>query len=276
MQVMPDKPDPLALSGRIYNLLLYAYPASFRREYGRPMAQLFRDEARDTLQGSGTAGLIGLWFLTLFDLLKTAIAEHIWEVFHMPLQKLLQRWSGPAAAIAGLLWVSPSLIEVEGNLGILLYAPAFLLMAVGLAGLYQRLSASQRLASRLAFGVALMGLLIMLAVALFLLIPVPDAANFFFGTLWGVLVAFLPIIAGFAGMGVIAISTGALGRLSFVPLAQAAFMLGILFTLSDSGPNRPTPPAQTTFLVLFGISWILLGFALWSTPEDAPSPELPA
>ena len=118
MRVKPNKPNPLALSGRIYSLLLYAYPVPFRREYGRLMAQLFRDEARDTLQGSGTAGLIGLWFLTLYDLMKTAFAEHIWEVFHMPIEKL-QRWSGPAAAIAGPLWVSLFLIEVEDNLLIL-------------------------------------------------------------------------------------------------------------------------------------------------------------
>ena len=30
-------------SHRLYQLLLYAYPAAFRREYGREMAQLFRD-----------------------------------------------------------------------------------------------------------------------------------------------------------------------------------------------------------------------------------------
>jgi len=276
MRIKFNKPDLLTLSRQIYSLLLYAYPASFRREYGHPMAQLFRDEAGDTLQGSGTAGLIGLWFFTFFDLLKTSIAEHIWEVFHMPMQKLLHHWSSPAAAIAGLLWVSLFLIEVEGNLGFLLYVPVFLLMAVGLAGLYQRLQASLRLGSRLTFGVALLGLLIMLAVALLSSIPIPGATNFFFGTLWGVLVLFLPVIAGFAGMGVIAIYTRALGRLSFVPLAQAALMLGVCLTLSDSGPDRPAPPAQTTFLVLFGISWILLGFALWSTPEDTPGQELPA
>jgi hypothetical protein len=258
MRVKPNKPNPLALSGRIYSALLYAYPTPFRREYGHPMAQLFRDEARDTLQRSGTVGLIGLWFLTLFDLLKTAFAEHIWEVFHMPMQKL-QRWSGPAAAIAGLLWVSLFLIEVENNLRLLLFVPALLLMTVGLAGLYQRLPASLRLGSRLAFGVALIGLLLMLAFALGLSLAGTDL---FWNTLW---LVFLTVIVGIAGMGVIAISKRALGRLSFVPLAQAAFLLGIFLTVGDSGPDR-------TFSVLYGISWVLLGFALWSTSEDAPGP----
>lgn len=267
---MQDGPKLLILSARIYRLLLYAYPVPFRREYGREMAQVFRDDTRHTLRQRGVSALAGLWLLTFIDLLKTALAEHIWEVFHMPMEKL-QRWSGPAAAIAGLLWVSLFLIEVEGNLG-MLYVPVLLLMAVGLAGLYQRLPASLRLGRRLAFGVALIGLLLMLAVALGLSF-LTGADDLFFTTLWALLVVFLPVIVGFAGVGVIAISTGALGRLSFVPLAQAAFLLGMFLTMSDSGPEDP---AQLTFHVLFGISWVLLGFALWSTPEDATDPALPA
>lgn len=265
MRVKPNKPDPLALSGWIYRLLLYAYPVPFRREYGQPMAQLFRDEARDTLQGSGTAGLIGLWFLTLIDLLKTAFAEHIWEVFHMPMEKL-QRWSGPAAAIAGLLWVSSWLIEVDDNIRVLLFVPTLLFMAVGLAGLYRRLPTSLSLGNALAFGVTLMGLLLMLAAALGLVLAGADLA-------WTILTVSFPIVmVGIGGMGVIAISKRALGRLSFVPLAQAAFLPGIFLTGGDSGLD----PAQITFIVLFGISWILLGFALWSTHQDAPDPALPA
>jgi hypothetical protein len=249
---------------------LHAYPAPFREEYGPQMNQVFRDEIRDALRERSITGLIVLWLFTLADLFKTALAEHIWEVFHMPMQKLLQRWSGPAAAIAGILWVSPFLIGVQGNLGFWLYVPMFLLMAVGLAGLYQRLPASLRLGSLLAFGVALMGLLLMLASALGISL-ITGFEDFFFNTLWVLLVVFLSVIGGFASMGVIAIYTRALGRLSFVPLAQAASFLGIFLTMSES-PD----PVQTTFLVLFGICWILLGFALWSTQEEIVGPEVPA
>jgi hypothetical protein len=266
MRVKPNKPNPLALSVRIYSLLLYAYPAPFRREYGHPMAQLFRDEARDTLQGGGTTGLIGLWFLTLFDLLKTAFAEHIWEVFHMSMEKL-QRWSGLAAAIAGPLWVSLFLIEVEDNLRFLLFVPTLLFMAVGLAGLYRRLPPSLRLGNTLAFGVTLIGLLFMLAVAIGFILTDGDG-DLFWNT---VLAAFLAVIVGIAGMGVIAISKRALGRLSFIPLAQAAFLAGTFFATGVGGN-----PLHVTFTVLFGISWMLLGVALWNTREDAPGPALPA
>ena len=266
MRIKLDKPNPLALSVRIYSLMLYAYPAAFSREYGHPMAQLFKDEARDTLQGSGTAGLIGLWFLTLFDLLKTAFAEHIWEVFHMSMEKL-QRWSGPAAAIAGPLWVSIWFIEgVDENVIFLLLVPTLLFMAVGLAGLYRSLPASMRLGNTLAFGVALIGFLLMVVAAIGLSLT---EADLFWYTMT---VAFLTVIVGIAGMGVIAISKRALGRLSFVPLAQAAFLAGIFFTGGDS----ETDPLQISFIVLFGISWILLGVALWTKREDAPGPALPA
>src|SRR5690606_24912 len=102
----------LTLAGRVYRLLLYVYPTPFRREYGFDMAQVFRADTHDTLQECGMAGLIGLCFLTFTDLLKTAFAEHIWEVFHMPMEKL-QRLSGPAAAIGGSVWVS-SIIWIFG------------------------------------------------------------------------------------------------------------------------------------------------------------------
>ena len=182
----------------------------------------------------------------------------------MPMEKL-QRWSGPAAAIAGLLWVSIWLIEVDDNVIFLLFVPALLFMAVGLAGLYRRLPASLRLGNALAFGVALIGLLLMLASALGLGLT---GADLFWNTLW---VAFLTMTVGIASMGVIAISKRALGRLSFVPLAQAVFLVGTFFTGGDSGPD----PLQITFTILFGISWMLLGVALWNTREDAPGPALP-
>ena len=65
------------------------------------MAQVFRDETYSTMQESGVTGL--LWLHMLMDLLKTAFFEHLWEVFHMPIEKL-SRWSGPAVVIGGLFW----------------------------------------------------------------------------------------------------------------------------------------------------------------------------
>ena len=62
---------------QIYSLLLYLCPRSFRLEYGGPMAQLFRDKYRDALRTGRPPVLINLWLFTLFDLLRTALVEHL-------------------------------------------------------------------------------------------------------------------------------------------------------------------------------------------------------
>jgi hypothetical protein len=75
--------NTLVLANRIYKLLLFAYPAEFRREYGEPMAQLFRDETRATLRNSGAAGLVRFLLFTLVDLSKTILIEHLEAIANM-------------------------------------------------------------------------------------------------------------------------------------------------------------------------------------------------
>jgi hypothetical protein len=65
----PNWPD------RLYRLLLYAYPAAFRREYGPQMVQLFRDTRRDAYRQNGSLGR-GFWMPILTDLMRTAVQEH--------------------------------------------------------------------------------------------------------------------------------------------------------------------------------------------------------
>lgn len=66
----------LAVSERVYRLLLLAYPSEFRREYGPCMAQLFRDCCRDDTRDN-RSGLWRLWLRTLLDLVQTAPKEHL-------------------------------------------------------------------------------------------------------------------------------------------------------------------------------------------------------
>jgi hypothetical protein len=71
----------LAVSNRLYRLLLAAYPAEFRHEYGAHMAQVFRDRCREE-QGrrrgvGGSAGLARVWMETILDLARTAPEEHL-------------------------------------------------------------------------------------------------------------------------------------------------------------------------------------------------------
>ena len=70
----------LTLSVRLYGLLLAAYPAEFRREYGPHMAQLFRDRCRDEQRRrsrSARGSLLRVWVETILDLARTAPGEHL-------------------------------------------------------------------------------------------------------------------------------------------------------------------------------------------------------
>jgi hypothetical protein len=55
--------------------MLAAYPASFRREYGDAMVQLFRDLAGDAYRRRGLLGLAVLWLRTLTDLMSSVIRQ---------------------------------------------------------------------------------------------------------------------------------------------------------------------------------------------------------
>ena len=62
---------------RIYELLLFAYPAEFRREYGLQMTQVFRDCCREQDRKGNTLGLAWVWFHTLGDLVQSALKERM-------------------------------------------------------------------------------------------------------------------------------------------------------------------------------------------------------
>lgn len=67
----------IAISEHLYRGLLVVYPATFRRQYGSQMTQVFLDCCRVAYQQSGTGGVLRLWISTLADLVTNAIAEHV-------------------------------------------------------------------------------------------------------------------------------------------------------------------------------------------------------
>ena len=58
----------------IYSILLLAYPREFRREYGSQMVLLLVDCQRDVRTAPARTRL---WVRTLFDLVRTALREHL-------------------------------------------------------------------------------------------------------------------------------------------------------------------------------------------------------
>ena len=77
---MANPPRSVELSVRIYELLVKAYPASFRRRYGDEMTRVFRELATDALRQRGAFGLMTAWFRVLGDLAWTAPQEHLVEL----------------------------------------------------------------------------------------------------------------------------------------------------------------------------------------------------
>jgi uncharacterized protein involved in exopolysaccharide biosynthesis len=71
----------LAISQKMFERLLFAYPKKHREEYGAAMTQLFRDQSRDQSRDawneSRNFGLAKLWLRVLPDLVKTSILEQL-------------------------------------------------------------------------------------------------------------------------------------------------------------------------------------------------------
>ena len=67
----------LSFSFRAFNLLLWAYPSDFRREYGPHMAQVFRDCYRAQAARRRPTAIVRLWMETLIDLVLTAPKERL-------------------------------------------------------------------------------------------------------------------------------------------------------------------------------------------------------
>src|SRR5688572_749015 len=67
---------------RLYDLLLYLYPASFRSEYGTEMRHIFSQRRP---MASFPVAVIGLWISTFFEILVNAANVH-WDVLRQDLR----------------------------------------------------------------------------------------------------------------------------------------------------------------------------------------------
>jgi hypothetical protein len=70
----------MKVSQKTFQLMLWAYPRDFRREYGFHMTQVFRDCHRAEVRSSGPLGLARLWLHTFFDVARSASRER-WDQF---------------------------------------------------------------------------------------------------------------------------------------------------------------------------------------------------
>jgi len=110
---------------RLYSMLLYAYPAEFRREYGGPMEQFVRDRCRDFRRAPGRLKLFRFAVHVLADWFRTTVRERaaaVWNAGRAPVQhSSVTEWAG---TILIYLFATTTLVQayviptgsMEGNL----------------------------------------------------------------------------------------------------------------------------------------------------------------
>jgi hypothetical protein len=111
---MQPSPKIVALSESIYRKLLRLYPERHRREFGEPMAQLFRDQCRDAWEAGRHAELLKLWTRTLPDFGKTCVGEQITSIERNIMKYLNAKTSPTLLLIAGLLLALLSFLPFVG------------------------------------------------------------------------------------------------------------------------------------------------------------------
>ena len=97
---------------RVYRVLLLAYPSEYRREYGEPMVQLFRDRMR---RDGGRFRTPVVWAQIISDLVCSAFREHVEGVEMLAMIATVfgtileprRRWGflGVMLALIGIFWL---------------------------------------------------------------------------------------------------------------------------------------------------------------------------
>lgn len=261
-----NAPKSLILSCRVYRILLHTYPATFRREYGPDMAQVFQDKCRAELAGGGASGLLRLWLLILSDWGRTAFEQHIQEVFDMSGRQWFTRL-GALAALAGgllslyLLMQAPNFYGNYGWNGRLAPLAAFL-FAVGLGGAIAAYPKAFNTLGWLGVVITMTGLILMgLGYAIESLWPF-----IFFGPL--IIVPVGSIMLGFNIYRSASLPTW--WRLfPFVVGVIAILGFGVELSeefIGNTSPDRGLQLAEA----LFSIAWIGLGIGLWLNYGNLP------
>ena len=118
---------------QVYETLLYVYPSSFRQEYGEAMAQLFRDDTRESLRKGGLDDLMGCLFHTLVDLIITTSSEHMNKIIQSTKEGVM-RWVALTCVSLILLSMVVGMANQEAIFGLidLILTPGGLIVVAAL------------------------------------------------------------------------------------------------------------------------------------------------
>jgi hypothetical protein len=260
----PPIPRLVSAAEHLYRLSLAAYPPAFRRAYGEPMAQVFGDCCRSAWRHGGTSGVLDLWARALFDLVRTAPAERVKEAWQMSPRTILSRWAGPAAILGGLLWIW-LLVGSRDNVErdpLVLFMLVPVLFLAGVASLATRRPSWLSMAGLI---VSALGVLVWAAG------PFVEQDWWFFFVGGVLLISLGTGLVGFSTM-----MTGVLSRWRAVPLIIGLWPILLQVTnpyqYAWADPNGWLGDVQHILFVAYGLGWMLLGYALWSSAGRTAEP----
>lgn len=262
---------------RLYSLLLYLYPARFRREYGAEMVRVLCDRSRDT-QGLGRT--TWLWRWAFGDLLRSALSEHFGGGAGMSRNAWVAA-GGAAAVLGGLLYTvdramyaSSTLASLVNNAGLWstsavaadLLAPLFFIGAT--VALWQRLGTRGHWLPFSASIVASCGLLTSAVASAMVSSSHNSGAASGHGADNLRIISFLLLVLGFALVDPASIRARLLPLGGALPLALAAMYAvtasrWVVMVPADPYIGYALNRGYAVVDVVTGVLWIILGFSLW-------------
>lgn len=251
----------------LYRALLSLYPRRFRAEYGPHMLQVFGDCLRDA-RTQGPGDVAQLWLATLLDLIRSALEERTKRGFTMTREGFI-RLSGPLWMFGGALILVSLLSGFETRwddplggpdlwyeLAGALWLPAMLLIAVGLVGFYRQHRDVLGLLGRFSVVGAGLAALAGAGGALLLGLDLARIVRSEFG--WFLFIfGLMALFGNLVLLGVATITRRPLTRWNALPLA-----LGLVPWLAFL--------AFPVGMTLFGLGWVLFGYAVYRDIATRP------
>ena len=268
----------IVISERLYRLLLFMYPADYRREYAPHMAQLFRDMCRDAYAQEGIPGMVMWWAATFFDLLVTAFEERRKAKVLLNMS-LLKRFAGIFLIGGGISFMLASYSQLQPgshypftgiySLSSQFFVPGYLLILLGVVGLALRYARRLGTVGGLTLWIGALGLLTTCIWLVFSLIP--NGWDQFFAV--GIMGFFLYIVCLII-FGAIAIRRNILPRWNVLPIVMGVMTVAILVPFF-SGGSEPYGAQWPLFfcVLLIGLFHAMIGYGVHTEQklETAPS-----
>jgi hypothetical protein len=252
----------VAISVKVYQALLVAYPTKFQREYGSHMVQVFRDCCLRTVRQSGANGLVRLWAVTLFDFVQSIVSEHAQKEIEMKKEMKPRdiRLAGGALIIGTIIFALSAISQQI--MGFLL---SMVLLAGGVLGLRSRYGEKVGEFGR---NILLIGVILG---SLISLVGLFGAAV---DPLWILIVAGpATLFACLALFGVVALYKKPMSRWNLLPLLAGVWFpiifVPIIIKVFNGNWYPDTNKMLISPLYLQGIALIILGYVLISdTPDE--------